>query len=90
MEFPPRGKIISFSIVVDPIPDSGTGDWRPTPYAIASINVDGGTDATLFHKLEETNPEKIKRGMRVEAIFKPKEERQGRIEDVLFLRTISE
>lgn len=90
MEFPPRGIVITHSFVVDPIFDPGTGDWRSTPYAIASINVDGGTDATFFHKLEETDPEKIKTGMRVEAVFRPKEERKGTIEDVLFLRTIGE
>lgn len=88
MEFSHRGTVISYSLVVDPIFDSGTGDRRPTPYAIASINVDGGTDATFFHKLEETDPEKIKIGMRVEAVFKLKEEREGRIEDILFLRKI--
>ena len=90
MEFPSHGTVISYSFVVDPIFDSGTGDWRPTPYAIASINVDGGTDATFFHKLEETDPAKIKIGMKVEAVFRPKEERKGTMEDVLFLRAIEE
>jgi len=88
IEFPPRGKVITYSFVVDPIFDSGTGDWRPTPYVIASIHVDGGTDATFFHKLEETDPKKVNMGMRVEAVFRPKSERKGSIEDVQFLRTI--
>ena len=88
MEFSHQGTVISYSLVVDPIFDSGAGDWRPTPYAIASIAVDGEPDATFFHKLEETDPEKIKIGMRVKAVFRPKEERKGRIEDILFLRKI--
>lgn len=87
-EFSRRGTVISYSFVVDPIFDSGTGDWRPVPYAIASIHVDGEPDAAFFHLLEETDPKKVKLGMRVEAVFKPAKERRGSIEDILFLRTI--
>ena len=88
MEFSPRGTVISFSFVADPIFDSGTGDWRPVPYTIASVVLDGEPDAAFFHKLEEANPEKVKVGMRVEAVFKPKQERQGDMQDIMHFRTI--
>ena len=87
-EFSPRGTVISYSLVVDPVFDSGTGDWRPVPYTIVSMVVDGEPDAAFFHKLEETDPEKIKIGMRVEVVFRSTPERQGCIEDILHLRTI--
>lgn len=87
-EFPPHGTVISYSFVVDPIYDCGTGSWRDVPYTIASMSVDGEPDATFFHKLEEKDPEKVKMGMRVEVVFKPEGERQGSMEDILFLRTI--
>ena len=87
-EFSPRGRVISYSFVVDSIFDSGTGDWRAVPYTIASIAIEDHPDAAFFHKLEEADPEKVRIGMSVEAIFRPPENREGRIEDILYFRKI--
>ena len=90
VELSHKGNVISYSFVVDPIYDSGTGDMREVPYTIASIVLDGGPDVAFFHKLEEKDPQKVTMGMRVEAVFKPEEERQGLITDIIHFRTIKE
>jgi len=88
MELSHQGTVISYSFVVDPIYEPGTGRMRQVPYTIASIVLDGEPDAAFFHKLEETDPAKVKIGMRVEAVFKPKEEREGTIEDIIHFKTL--
>lgn len=83
-----KGTVISYSFVVDPMYDAGIGDMRPVPYTIAAIVLDGGPDVAFFHRLEEKDPEKVRVGMRVEAVFRPPGERQGLMEDIIHFRTI--
>ena len=88
LELSHKGTVISYSFVVDPMYDAGIGDMRPVPYTIAAIVLDGGPDAAFFHRLEEQDPEKVEVGLRVEAVFRPPEERNGTIEDIIHFRTI--
>jgi uncharacterized OB-fold protein len=46
----------------------------------------------ILHLLEEVEPDpvKIHIGMKVQAVWKPKEERQGAITDIKYFRPISE
>ncbi|MBL7213459.1 MAG: Zn-ribbon domain-containing OB-fold protein [Desulfobacteraceae bacterium] len=88
VELSHQGSVISYSSVVDPMFDAGIGGMRPVPYTIAAIVLDGGPDVAFFHKLEENNPEKVKVGMRVEAVFRPPEERKALMEDIIHFRTI--
>lgn len=88
VELSHQGLVLSYSFVVDPIYDPGTGDMRPVPYTIAAIVLDGGPDVAFFHKLEERDPEKVRVGMRAEAVFKPPQEREGMITDIINFRTI--
>jgi len=88
VELSHQGTVISYSFVVDPIFDAGLGDMRPVPYTIAAIVLDGGPDVAFFHKLQENDPSKVKEGMRVEAVFKPPQERVGTMEDIIHFRTI--
>ncbi len=88
VELSHRGTVISFSFVVDPMYDAGIGDMRSVPYTVAAIVLDGGPDVAFFHRLEEGDPEKVKLGMRVEAVFRPLEERTGSMEDIVHFRTI--
>lgn len=89
VELSHQGTVISYSFVVDPMYDPGIGDMRPVPYTIAAIVLDGGPDVAFFHKLEENDPERVKVGMRVEAVFRPPDEREGTIEDIIHFRTIT-
>lgn len=83
-----QGTVISYNFVVDPMYDAGIGDMRPVPYTLGAIVLDGGPDVAFFHRLEENDPEKVRVGMRVEAVFRPLEEREATMEDILHFRTI--
>lgn len=83
-----QGTVISYSFVAEPMYDAGIGDMRQVPYTIAAIVLDGGTDVAFFHKLEEGDPQRVRVGMRVEAVFKPPQEREASMEDILFFRTV--
>ena len=52
---------------------------KPTIYAMVRID---GTDGGLIHRIEGSDPEKVKIGMKVEAVFKPKAKREGSINDI--------
>jgi len=73
--------------------DPSTG-WHPrgqTFNPIGFIRPDGGNEWTvLAHILEETDPSKLYPGIRVRAIWKPKEERQGLMSDIKFWRILEE
>jgi len=51
------------------------------------IKIDGA-DGGLVHKLGEINPEKVKIGMKVEAVFKSKEKREGSINDIRYFKPL--
>lgn len=88
LELSHTGTVISYSFVVDPMYDAGIGGMRPVPYTLGAIVLDGGPDVAFFHRLEEKDPEKVRVGMRVEAVFRPPEEREASMEDILHFRTI--
>jgi len=90
VELSPRGTVISFSHVVDPMYDAGIGGMRPVPYTLASIVLDGASDVAFFHRLEESTAQRVRQGMRVEAVFRPPSEREGTMEDILHFRAIEE
>jgi len=56
---------------------------EPTVYAYVKID---GTDGGLIHKLGQVKPEKVKVGMRVEAVFKPKQQRESSINDIIHFK----
>ncbi len=89
VELSHQGRLISYSVVVDPMYDAGIGAMRPVPYIIAAIVLDRGPDVAFFHKLQESDPERVRVGMRLEAVFRTPEERMGSMEDILHFRTIS-
>ncbi len=44
----------------------------------------------ILHKLSEVDPKAVRIGMRVRAVWKPPEERQGAITDILYFKPIEE
>jgi hypothetical protein len=61
------------------------------PEIPAVINIDGATPLHgIMHKLGEVEPEKVKIGMRVQAVWKPADERDGAITDILYFKPIEE
>lgn len=59
------------------------------PQIPAVIDIDGASrDMGILHMLSETKPDDVKIGMRVEAVWKPIDERRGAITDILYFRPL--
>lgn len=94
LELSTKGTVIMSSVVEekerDWVTTKSVGYDNPT----TSIRLDGGDEDTYIdHLLEMEAADKvidgtIKEGTRVEAVFKPREERIGTIEDILHFRVI--
>lgn len=74
-----EGEIVVCTILQFGFVDPSTGVQRPVPYACAFIKLDGA-DSALPHFIDSTDPEKVKVGARVKAVFE--EERTGSIMDI--------
>ncbi len=66
--------IIQFGFV-----DPSTGKRRPVPYGYAFVRLDGA-DTLMPHFLDSADPDKVKVGARVKAVFE--QERTGSILDI--------
>jgi hypothetical protein len=61
------------------------------PEIPAVINIDGASATHgIMHMLNEVNPKDVKIGMRVKAVWKPENERQGSINDILYFKPLRE
>jgi len=78
-----RGTVHTYTVAY--IDLNGAKLKEPTIYAMIKID---GTDGGLVHKLGEIDPEKVKIGMKVEALFKPKEKREGSINDIRYFKPV--
>ncbi len=56
------------------------------PILVAVIEIDGSSHGGLLHYLGDVRPEEIRIGMKVKAAWKPAEEREGSILDILHFR----
>lgn len=88
VELSSKGTVLDYTVVLQPIQDPTTGKMREEKYPHATILLDDGVSFT--HRLAETDIAKLRVGMRVEAVFRPKEERQGHMTDIIYFRTIEE
>ena len=66
--------------------------WRiKEPEIPAVINIDGASPLHgIMHMLGEVDPKQVKIGMRVQAVWKPAEDRQGSINDILYFKPLEE
>ena len=61
------------------------------PIVIAVIQLDGASPGMgILHKLGEVKPEEVHVGMRVKAVWKAPEEREGAITDIAYFRPLKE
>jgi uncharacterized OB-fold protein len=61
------------------------------PEIPAVIEIDGASPLHgIMHKLGEVAPDDVKIGMRVQAVWKPEQEREGAITDILYFKPIEE
>lgn len=59
------------------------------PQIPAVIDIDGASKGMgIMHMLSETEPDEVKMGMRVEAVWKPVADRQGAITDILYFKPL--
>ncbi len=62
-----------------------------TPEIPAVIEIDGASPGHgILHKLGEVDPKDVAIGMRVQAVWKPAEQREGAITDILYWRPLKE
>ena len=88
IEAGPKGTVVTFFVSEQSFLVPTTGKMLEVPFSVGIVLLDGAP-VSLQHKLEETDPQKIKPGMRVEAVFKPKEQRTGSISDIVHFKTIN-
>jgi len=74
-----KGTVVTYTVLSFGFVDPDTGRQKAVPYTWAFIRLDGA-DNTFIHYIEETNLEKLRVGMRVEAVFE--EERRGHLLDI--------
>jgi len=85
VEVPPTGIVHTFTVVHRNLDDEPLAE----PEIIAFIQLDD-SDGGLVHRLGEVSPDEVHIGMRVEAVFKPREEREGSILDIKYFKRIGE
>lgn len=88
VEVGPRGKLLSFGIVEQSFWNPSTGEMLPVPFTVGIVDLDGAP-TTFTHYIGETDSEKLAVGMRVEVVFKPKEQREGNIFDIVHFKIIA-
>ena len=84
------------------LPDTGTVNtfsfcyvtwdmrYLTTPEIPAVIDIDGTRPSVgIMHKLGEVDPDDVKIGMKVQAVWKPAEEREGSILDVRYFKPVA-
>jgi uncharacterized OB-fold protein len=77
-----QGEVHTFTLLFEDL----DGTPREEPEIVAFISLgDGG----LVHKLDEVELDDLDIGMPVEAVFKPKGEREGSILDIKYFRPVS-
>jgi hypothetical protein len=74
-----EGTIYVCTIVQFGFVDPSTGVQRPVPYTWAFVKLDGA-DTCLTHFLDSVDPEKVKVGARVKAVFEKR--RTGNLMDI--------
>jgi len=83
------GTVTSIVLPTEREVDRATGRVVGEPNPCAFIRLDGGDEWTiLVHYLEFMDIEKLKRGMRVKAVWRPREERRGRMSDIEYFVTV--
>jgi uncharacterized OB-fold protein len=85
VEVSDKGTVLSYSIdygakpIIQPVEP-------PVIYGIIQLD---GSDTGLVHMLGEVDPEQLRIGMRVQAVFKPREKRQASILDIKYFKPIA-
>lgn len=85
VDLPDTGTVNTFSLCYV------TWDMRylTDPEIPAVIDIDGTRPPVgIMHMLGEVHPKEVKIGMRVQAVWKPSQEREGSILDIVYFRPL--
>jgi uncharacterized OB-fold protein len=85
VELPDRGTVTTFCIVNVPF----QGQKIPIPYVSAYVLLDGA-DIAFLHLILETDVADVRMGMRVEAVWKPREEWTTDLNNIKYFRPTGE
>ena len=83
-----RGRLVSAFKINFPMFNSRTGELQWWQQPIVAVELEGG--ARMDGWCSETDTEKLKTGMLLEAVWRPEEERQGRGDDILHWKPVEE
>ncbi|MFO8057343.1 MAG: Zn-ribbon domain-containing OB-fold protein [bacterium] len=87
VEVGPAGTLVAYTVVYFSFLDPMTGKKRPVPYGYGMVKLDKA-DSRLQHFISESDPAKLRVGMRVTAVFA--EERFGNFSDLVHFRPMEE
>ena len=88
-EVGPEGVLRNFDVVYYASPDPVTGQSREVPYTTCYVELDGSKGgATFWHELRETDISKIRRDIRVRAVFEEDGKRKGATSDIKYFEII--
>lgn len=76
-----KGVVHTFTVATVDV--DGKKLQKPVIYALVKFE---GAYGGLIHKIGETKPEKVKIGMKVEAVFKPSLDRKASINDIKYFK----
>lgn len=85
VEFGPEATVASFMTFNMPFIDANDLSVRKGHHTVGQLMIDspGRTAGFLFHYIGESDPDKLRNGMRVRAVFRPQAEREGVMTDIL-------
>lgn len=90
VELSHKGTLVGFTIMYLPLTDPTTGKPHEPPFSYGSVRLDG-SDSVVDHFLNvEPDVKKIRVGMRMEAVLKPREQRIGDLSDILHFDPVPE
>ncbi len=87
VEVGPHGTLVAYTVVYFSFLDPMTGKKRPVPYGYGMVRLDGA-DSRLQHFISESDPAKLRVGMRVSAVFA--QERSGNFSDLVHFRPVED
>jgi uncharacterized protein len=78
------GSVLTYTVLYKNL----DGSKKEAPLIMAMVNLDG-TRGGVLHYLGELQPKDVTIGMKVEAVFKPKAERKGVINDIQYFKPLA-
>ena len=83
VEVSQKGTLLTYTVACESNPIQPVS--TPIVYGIVQLD---GADTGFVHMLGEVDPEKLKVGTKVKAVFKSKKERQGSILDIKYFKPL--